>query len=113
MSALPEYEDGVTLDVGSLFTPPFLNKSNDTVRTLIKVIERLRPEGMVVKPVVVTGHCDLRHLLQADGRLAAACLYGPGGGANPHCNNEYYIVEHLIPVAQNILSAILAYFKMI
>ncbi|MHC1791943.1 M20 family metallopeptidase [Solidesulfovibrio sp.] len=113
LAALPDFEGNVSLEVGSLCAPPFSNKDNATVRILRQVIERLRPEGMEVKPVIVTGHCDLRHLLQADGRPADACLYGPGGGGNPHCNNEYYMVEHFVPVAQNIMSTILTYFNML
>jgi acetylornithine deacetylase/succinyl-diaminopimelate desuccinylase-like protein len=49
-------------------------------------------------------------LRRADGTLAAACLYGPGGGGNPHAPDEFYYVDHLVPVAQNIVSAMLAFY---
>ena len=103
----------ITVRPGSLFTPPFINSQNLMVRILSSAIERLRPGQMEVKPVTVTGHCDLRHLLKADGSMTDACLYGPGGGANPHCANEYYILEHFVPVAQNIMSSILQYYHLV
>jgi len=56
------------------------------------------------------GHCDLRHLRKPDGSPTDACLYGPGGGAPPHCADGFYMLEHFIPVAQNILSAMLKYY---
>lgn len=109
-ACVPDFGNIGTLEVGSLFAPAFANGGNQMVRTLKDTIERLRFGEMEVRPVTVTGHCDLRHMFKADGRQADACLYGPGGGGNPHCNNEFYLVEHFIPVAQNIISAILAHY---
>lgn len=106
--ALEIAPDGaIVLERGSLCTDPFANRGNALVGILARAIARLRPGEMAVRTVVVKGHCDLRHLRKPDGSLADACLYGPGGGGNPHARNEFYRVDHFVPVAQNIASAIL------
>mgnify|MGYP000436376574 CR=1 FL=1 len=96
--------------VGELCTAPFANRDNALVGILKGTISRMRPDDLEPKNVAVTGHCDLRHLVTGSGAPAAACLYGPGGGENPHVRNECYILEHFIPVAQTISSAILAWY---
>lgn len=95
---------------GSLQVSPFANRGNSTVAHLSRAICRNRPGEMDVKTVAVAGHCDLIHLRKSNGSLAAACLYGPGGGGNPHARDEYYILDHFLPVAQNIVSAVIAHF---
>ncbi len=97
---------------GSLRTPAFSNRGNKMVQTLARTIHRLRPGEREVLNQAVTGHCDLRHFRTPDGKPAAACLYGPGGGGNPHGRDEFYHLEHFVPVAQNICSAILEWYQM-
>lgn len=96
------------LRAGTLQAMPFANRANPVVEQLAKNIARLRPGEMEVRTVAVTGHCDLAHLRRADGSLAAACLYGPGGGGNPHARDEFYMLDHFVPVAQNIVSTLLS-----
>lgn len=112
-AAVPDFARCGTIEVGNLCTPAFANGNNLMVRTLKQTIERLRPGEMEARPVTVTGHCDLRHLRKPEGSPADACLYGPGGGANPHCANEFYMLSDFVPVAQNIISAILKYYDII
>jgi acetylornithine deacetylase len=94
-----------------LAVDPFENRENMLVRTLANVIRRLRTEDMEPINVTVTGHCDLRYFRKKNGTYSDACLYGPGGGANPHVKNEYYMVDHFVPVAQNIVSTMLDWYK--
>lgn len=89
----------VSWRVGELCTPPFVHRPNAMAARL----HRMRPELQVR---AVTGHCDLRHLRNQAGEPADACLYGPGGGGNPHVANEFYLVEHFVPVARAVLGAL-------
>ena len=57
--------------------------------------------------VPVTGHADIRHFTNAKGQSVPVCLYGPGGGGNPHIANEYYHLDHMPVVAKNLVHAIL------
>ena len=100
----------VRVEVRELFVAPFSNRENRMVRVVRDTVQRLRPQEGPFLNNAVTGHCDLRHLRQADGRPAHACLYGPGGGGNPHIKDEFYLLEHFVPVAQNIASSILAFY---
>lgn len=93
--------------VGALCTPPHSQRPNRTAERIQAQVARLRAGEMEFRIQAVTGHCDLRNLRKADGTLAEACLYGPGGGANPHVADEYYHLSHFIPVAQNVASALL------
>ena len=102
-----------TLRVGSLQVMPFANRGNKMVTCVSESIARLRPDEMEVKTVAVSGHCDLFHLRKVDGSISDACLYGPGGGANPHARDEFYMLDHFIPVAENIASSVLSYVGMI
>lgn len=96
--------------LGNLGAPPFSNRNNEMVRLLSSTIRRLRGDEYPVQNVAVMGHCDLRHLRAEGGGLSQACLYGPGGGCNPHGRDEHYFVDDFIPVAQNIGSAVLKWF---
>jgi acetylornithine deacetylase len=93
--------------VGALCTPPHSQRPNRPAEVLRTQVDRLRAGEMEFRIQAVTGHCDLRNLRKQDGSLAEACLYGPGGGANPHVADEYYLLSHFIPVAQNVASAML------
>lgn len=97
--------------VGALCTPPHSQRPNRPAEVLRTQVDRLRAGEMEFRIQAVTGHCDLRNLRKADGSLAEACLYGPGGGANPHVADEYYHLSHFIPVAQNVASALLELFE--
>jgi acetylornithine deacetylase len=93
--------------VGNLCTPPHSQRPNPMAQRLQANMTRLHPREMEFRIQAVSGHCDLRNLRKEDGSLAEACLYGPGGGANPHVANEYYRVDNFIPVAQNAASSLL------
>lgn len=83
--------------------------SNPLVGLLAKTIARLRSEHMSVINHAIAGHCPLRHFRRRDGTLANACLYGPGGGGNPHARDEYYLCDDFTPVAQNLASLMLSW----
>lgn len=93
--------------IGALCTPPHTQRPNRPAELLRAQVDRLRAGEMEFRIQAVTGHCDLRNLRKQDGSLAEACLYGPGGGANPHVADEYYLMSHFVPVAQNVASALL------
>lgn len=93
--------------VGALCTPPHSQRPNHPAELLRSHVDRLRAGEMEFRIQAVTGHCDLRNLRREDGSLAQACLYGPGGGANPHVADEYYYISHFAPVAQNVASALI------
>jgi len=95
---------------GSLWTPPHANVNNQMVQSVMRTIRRLRPGEMEPINQAVMGHCDLRHFRRPDGTVADACLYGPGGGGNPHAPDEFYHLDHFIPVAQNLVSAMLDFY---
>lgn len=97
--------------VGALCTPPHSQRPNRPAELVRANVDRLRAGEMDFRIQAVTGHCDLRNLRKADGSLAEACLYGPGGGANPHVADEYYHLSHFVPVAQNVASALLDLFE--
>lgn len=96
----------IKYNIKGLVTNPFENRNNSLVQLLMKNIKRLRVGGMDPINVAVTGHCGLRNLKKKNGKMADACLYGPGGGGNPHVKDEYFLIEHFVPVAQNIVSTI-------
>lgn len=95
------------LRVGALCTPSHSQRPNRVAELVQANVNRLRAGEMEFRIQAVTGHCDLRNLRKQDGSLAEACLYGPGGGANPHVADEYYHLSHFIPVAQNVASTLL------
>jgi len=104
-------EDNIQYKIKYLSTDPFENRNNRLVRILNNNIKRLRPGEMEPINVAVMGHCDLRYFRNRNGKLSEACLYGPGGGGNPHVKDEYYLVDHFISVAQNIISTMLNWHK--
>jgi len=100
---------GVSIDyrIKLLGISSFEHRNNIMTQQLLETIGRLRHDEMSPINVAVTGHCDLRNFRKKNGQLADACLYGPGGGGNPHVKDEFYHIDHFVPVAQNIVSSIL------
>ena len=47
-------------------------------------------------------HCDMRHFPTQN-----ICLYGPGGGKNPHGIDEHYFLDQIPVVARNIFDLVL------
>ena len=72
------------------------DKKNQLVAKLKTIIERNSQKE--AQTIVVTGCCDMRHFPTEN-----ICLYGPGGGKNPHGIDEYYFLDHMPMVAKNIL----------
>ena len=107
-----EKKVNINFSVGNLSTVPFSNYNNRMVDIIKNIVPRTVGNDMPVLNNAVTGHCDLRHILTADNKPANAILYGPGGGKNPHINNEYYMIDHFVPVAKTICSAILEWYQM-
>lgn len=93
----------ITIIQSLLRTPAYkTNKDNNLILKLKSIIERNHEEE--VKLIPVTGHCDMRHF-----KTENICLYGPGGGKNPHGINEHYFLEHMPKIARNILDFVLAW----
>ncbi len=72
------------------------DKENQLITKLKTIIEKNSKKE--AQTVLVTGCCDMRHF-----QTRNICLYGPGGGKNPHGIDEYYFLDHMPLVAQNIL----------
>ncbi|KAF1079813.1 MAG: hypothetical protein GQF41_3930 [Candidatus Rifleibacterium amylolyticum] len=85
----------------------FSNRNNNLVQLVKSVIPITIGNKMPPLNVAVMGHCDLRFFQRKDGSPADACLYGPGGGYNPHAVDESYEIDHFVPVAKTIASAII------
>lgn len=77
-----------------------VDRRNQLITKLKAIIEK--NSGKDVSVVPVTGHCDMRHFPTPN-----ICLYGPGGGKNPHGIDEYYFLEKMPQVTKNILDFIL------
>lgn len=75
-------------------------KDNPLITLLRRIIESKTHREVNMK--IVDLWCDMRHFPTKN-----ICLYGPGGGKNPHSENEYYFLSHMPIVAQNILDFIL------
>lgn len=90
-------------------TPAYAGQADsEPVRLLKEAVHRLR--GRDVIESVITGWCDLRHYESNPWfPPVPGLLYGPGGGANAHIEDEHYRLEHLVPVAQNVASLALAW----
>ena len=108
----PRSAGPVQVTLGSLATSGFENKNNRLVNILSKAITRVMPPTYKLQTVTATGHCDLRHIQTHQGLPAHACLYGPGGGENPHSRDECYHLDHFVPVAQTVASAILDWWSL-
>jgi acetylornithine deacetylase len=102
----------ITIETGNLCCPPFANRDNKMVSVLKNTISRLRGDGRKIMNNPVTGHSDLRHIIDSSGKYAHACLYGPGGGINPHVVDEYYKIDHFVEVAQNIAGSMLSWYNL-
>jgi acetylornithine deacetylase len=95
------------ISYGPLATDPFLGDADNALVQLIKQeIESYRRKEVRVEPV--TGHADLRHFRHpTSSRFLPGCLYGPGGGVNPHIADEHYLVDHMPLVAENVARVLL------
>ena len=85
---------------GLLKTPACKKIDNLLIKKLKAIIKRNM--GINVLTTAVTGHCDMRHFPTEN-----ICLYGPGGGKNPHGLNECYFLEEMPKVANSLLDFIL------
>jgi len=98
---------------GSLWTPPHAHVNNAIVKIMKRTIQRLRPGEMEPINQAVMGHCDLRNLRRAAGAVKTRVGQRAVGGGNPHAPDEFYQVEHFVPVAQNIVSAMLDFHALV
>jgi acetylornithine deacetylase len=73
------------------------------------LLDRCQKEvlGQPLRPRVISGACDMRHFQLH--HPTPTCLYGPGGGGNAHCPDEYFNVGEFVPVASVILAFVLAW----
>jgi acetylornithine deacetylase len=76
------------------------DRDNPLIERLRRIIERNSNKEALT--IAVTGHCDMRHFPTQN-----VCLYGPGGGKNPHGIDEYYFLEQMPVVGKNIFDLVL------
>jgi acetylornithine deacetylase len=77
-------------------------KDNQLISALKTIIENNLQKEVSVVPV--TGHCDIRHFPTGN-----ICLYGPGGGENPHGVDESYQLDEMPKVAVNIVELVMGW----
>jgi acetylornithine deacetylase len=87
--------------------PHFVGRNDSSlVESLVSTVKRLRDKDVIEN--IITGWCDLRHYESNPWRPPIpGLLYGPGGGANAHIENEYFRLSDFVPVAQNVASVAL------
>lgn len=88
-------------------TPHFIGYADSPLAGLLKrSVRRLRNKELLENPI--TGWCDLRHYQSNPFHAPVpGLLYGPGGGANAHIENEYFRTQDFVPVAQVAATAVL------
>jgi acetylornithine deacetylase len=81
---------------------PFVgDPDNPLIEALVEQVQRLR--GFELRKRLITGACDLRHMVDpATGKAIPCCMYGPGRGANAHVPNEYVDLDEVEQVAENV-----------
>lgn len=90
----------ITVKESKLKTPAYrTDRDNLLITKLKKIIEENSNKEVLTN--AVTGHCDMRHFPTQN-----VCLYGPGGGKNPHGIDEYYFLEQMPIVAKNIFDLV-------
>ena len=90
----------ISVSLGSLAIPPCSRVENNKLKDQLFTILSER-ENEEIKCVTVTGHCDMQYYPTEN-----VCLYGPGGGGSPHGIDEFYYLDHLPQVGENILEFI-------
>ena len=91
----------IKVQQGILTTPAFQADPNNSLITKLKAIIEGN-SGKEVLKVPVTGHCDMRHFPTPN-----ICLYGPGAGKNAHGIDEYYMLDQIPVVTNNLLDFVL------
>ncbi len=72
------------------------DKNSDFIKLLQNTITKNSNE--IVNVVPAQGYSDMRHF-----KTKNVCMYGPGKGANNHAIDEYYDLNDMPIVAQNII----------
>ena len=93
--------DRITVDDFRLKTEAYRGNKRSRLVSMLKNIVEMNT-GKEVRLVAGTGHCDMRFFPTDN-----ICLYGPGGGKNPHGRDEHYFLDHMPIVARNLIDFIL------
>jgi acetylornithine deacetylase len=97
VAALARTIPGMAADPWLLKREPFrADPANRLIAELVEVVRRGRGKDLMVQ--AVTGHTDMPYFSTPD-----ICLHGPGGGAGAHGIDEYYILDHMAEVAQDLV----------
>lgn len=89
--------DRITVSPGTLQVAAWdASQGNRMVGALREVVEHYGEQELRLQ--AVTGHCDMQYFPTPD-----VCLYGPGGGKNPHGVDEVYFLDHMPIVARNLI----------
>lgn len=99
-SLAEKISDRISISQGTLAIPACSRVKNNRLKEELYSILSGR-ETEEIKCVTVTGHCEMQYYPTAN-----VCLYGPGGGGNPHGIDEFYYLDHLPQVSGNILEFI-------
>jgi acetylornithine deacetylase len=95
--------DRIVVEAGPVSREPYRGKPDSLfIRDLKAIADRHSQEPLQVVPV--SGYTDMGAYRTAD-----ICLYGPGGGRNAHGVDEHYILDHMLPVARNIVQFALSW----
>ena len=88
---------GIEVDPWLLKREPFrADPGNRMIAALLEAVRRGRGKDLTLQ--AVTGHTDMPFFSTPD-----ICLHGPGGGGGAHGADEYYILDHMPEVAQDLV----------
>ena len=97
VAAVAQTIPGVAADPWLLKREPFrADPANRMIAELADAVRRGRGKELV--PQAVAGHTDMPFFAIPD-----ICLHGPGGGAGAHGIDEYYVLDHMVEVAQDLV----------
>ncbi len=76
--------------------PFIVDKNSEFIKKLEEKIKISNKDEL--KKFCVTGHSDMQYF-----KTENVCLYGPGGGKNPHGIDEFYFISEMPKVVKNII----------
>lgn len=97
VEALAKTISGLVAEPWMLKREPFrADRANRIITELVNAVRSGR--GKEIETVAVGGFTDMACFSTAD-----ICLHGPGGGGNAHGIDEYYVLDHMNDVAQDLI----------
>ncbi|MBF0166137.1 MAG: M20/M25/M40 family metallo-hydrolase [Alphaproteobacteria bacterium] len=97
-SVAERMSDRIEVAPGPVFRPPHAgDPKSPLIRELAALVDQRAAEPTQIVPI--TGYTDMPFF-----KTPNVCLYGPGGGRNAHGIDECYLLDHMLPVVQNLVA---------